>query len=242
MLIGTVKEITRHPVKSMQGETLQKANVMDYGLYGDRSHAFKDESRTDKFLTITQCPEMAQYKAAFMGEDSLTAFPPVQIVSPDQRTFYWDDPNLIPHMEQLSKRPLSKLQYDPKHVPLGAIELAHILLITDASLTKLSEMWGDQVDARRFRPNLLVDLIDKQPFSEESFLGKTIRIGSKVTIKFNSLCDRCMIINIDPMSGGKDSSLLKTVAKNRKNKFGVYGSVVQTGEIAVGDEIHVVET
>jgi uncharacterized protein YcbX len=37
MLIGYIQEIMRYPVKSFQGESVQKTRVMDYGLYGDRS-------------------------------------------------------------------------------------------------------------------------------------------------------------------------------------------------------------
>ncbi len=51
MVIGQIKEIVRHPVKSFRGESVQKTKVMEYGLYGDRSHVFMDETRPGKFLT-----------------------------------------------------------------------------------------------------------------------------------------------------------------------------------------------
>ncbi|MFP3359165.1 MOSC N-terminal beta barrel domain-containing protein, partial [Planococcus sp. SIMBA_143] len=38
MQIGTLSEIMRHPVKSMTGEAVTETMVMNYGLYGDRSH------------------------------------------------------------------------------------------------------------------------------------------------------------------------------------------------------------
>ena len=49
MLIGHIKEIVRHPVKSFHGETFQQTKIMEYGLYGDRSHAFLDDTRQGNF-------------------------------------------------------------------------------------------------------------------------------------------------------------------------------------------------
>jgi hypothetical protein len=56
---------------------------MDYGLYGDRSHAFLDETRPGKFLTITQLPEMVRYKARFIGEYLIEKYPKVEIMTPE---------------------------------------------------------------------------------------------------------------------------------------------------------------
>ncbi len=80
MLVGHIQEITRHPVKSFTGEQVQKTKVMDYGLYGDRSHAFK--GKNGKFLTITQVPEMVRYQAAFSGEEALDQYPEIKAEDP----------------------------------------------------------------------------------------------------------------------------------------------------------------
>ncbi|KIL49100.1 MOSC domain-containing protein [Jeotgalibacillus campisalis] len=241
MLIGYVKEITRYPVKSFQGEKVEKTQVMDYGLYGDRSHAFKDESRKDKFLTITQCHPMAQYKAEFSGGEPLDFFPPLTITMPDGTKKKWGDPEIQEGLEALSGRPLSQVTYSPAHVPIGAIEEAHLLLITSSSLDRLSQVKGESVDGRRFRPNLVIDLLDDLPYSEENWVGKTLVIGENVQIRLTSTCTRCMIITVHPESAEKDSSILSTVIKERNNQFGVYASVLQSGEIRTGDEIHLTE-
>ncbi|KPU52578.1 hypothetical protein AN402_1642 [Bacillus wiedmannii] len=33
MLIGHIKEIVRHPVKSFHGENVNQTKIMEYGLY-----------------------------------------------------------------------------------------------------------------------------------------------------------------------------------------------------------------
>ena len=242
MLIGHMKEIVRHPVKSFYGESVQKTRVMEYGLYGDRSHAFLDETRPGTFLTITQFPEMARYKARFAGEELLEKYPPVEVRTPEGKIFDWGNEELTNEIERKSNRQISLITYPPAQVPLGAIEEEHIQLVTDASLDKLKEIWAKpKIDYRRFRPNLLISLKEKKPFIEEQWFGKRVRIGNQVEIELKRHCERCMIITVDPESAERDTTLLKTVAKERNNHFGVYASVIKTGEINVGDEVFLLE-
>mgnify|MGYP002655726281 CR=1 FL=1 len=238
MLIGHIKEIVRYPVKTFYGESVKKTNVMDYGLYGDRSHAYLDESRPGKYLTITQFPKMVRYKAEFTGEENENLFPPVRITTPDGKRIPWDDKELLKEMEDHSSRKITPVKYSPVHVPVGAIEEENILLVTDASLQKMKEMWGkEKMDFQRFRPNLVISLIKEDPFAEEKWFGKTMKIGS-AEIKVKRHCERCMIITVDPESGERDSSLHKKVISERDNHFGVYSSVMKTGEISAGDAVY----
>lgn len=241
MLIGHIKEIVRHPVKSFHGESVQKTKVMEYGLYGDRSHAFLDAKRPGKFLTITQFQEMVQYKARFVGEESKEEYPQVEVLTPDGKVFEWGDEELIKEIETKSNREVNPITYSPSHVPLGAIEEEHIQLVTDASVEKLKEIWGKSVDYRRFRPNLFISLKEKIPFVEEEWFGRRVKIGKHVEIELTRHCERCMIITVNPENAERDPSLLKTVVKERENHFGVYASVIKTGEIHVGDEVLLVE-
>ncbi|PGT77353.1 MOSC domain-containing protein [Bacillus sp. AFS040349] len=242
MLVGHIKEIIRHPIKSFRGESIQQSKIMNYGLYGDRSHAYLDSTKNDNFLTITQFNEMVKYKARFVGEESMEEYPKVEVVTPGGKVFDWDHQELMNEMETKSKRKISTRKYTPSHVPIGPIAVEHILLATDSSLEKLQELWGnDEVDSRRFRPNLLLSLKDKVPFIEEEWIGKRIKIGSEVEIEFVGHCKRCMIITVDPENAERDPSLHKTVIKERNNNFGVYASVIKTGDIYVGDEVQLLD-
>ncbi|MEQ2528454.1 MOSC N-terminal beta barrel domain-containing protein [Bacillaceae bacterium CLA-AA-H227] len=242
MLIGHIKEIVRHPVKSFHGESVNQTKIMEYGLYGDRSHAFLDDTRQGKFLTITQFPEMARYKARFVGEELMDKYPKVEIMTPEGKILNWGDEELNKEIENKSDRKISPITYLPSYVPLGAIEEENIQLVTDASLDKLKEIWGKtEVNHRRFRPNLLLTLKEKIPFIEENWFGKRMKIGREVEIQLKRHCERCMIITVDPDNAERDSTLLKTVVKERNNHFGVYASVIKTGEIHVGDEVLLIE-
>ncbi|KHF38033.1 MOSC domain-containing protein [Halalkalibacter okhensis] len=242
MLIGQIKEVVRHPVKSLRGENVQTTKIMDYGLYGDRSHAYVDDTKQGNFLTITQFQEMVQYKAKFVGEESMEDYPKVEVITPEGKVFDWEDQELIKEMESKSNRKISTREYTPSHVPIGPIAVEHILLATDASLDKLNELWGKaEVDLRRFRPNLLISLEEKKPFIEEEWIGRRIKIGAEVELQFVGPCKRCMIITVNPDNAERDPSIHKTVIKERNNHFGVYASVVKTGNIHVDDEVHLLD-
>jgi uncharacterized protein len=242
MLIGHIKEIVRHPVKSFRGESVKTSKIMDYGLYGDRSHAYLDDTKNGDFLTITQFQEMVRYQARFVGEESLDNYPKVEVITPEGKVFEWDDQHLIGELETKSKRKISTKEYPPSHVPIGPIAVEHILLATDASLEQVQALSGKQeVDIRRFRPNLFISVIDRVPFQEEEWMGRRIKIGSEVEIQLVGYCPRCMIITVDPADAERDPSLLKTLVKERKSNFGVYASVIKTGEIGVDDEVHLLD-
>ncbi|MFT8322151.1 MAG: MOSC N-terminal beta barrel domain-containing protein [Bacillus sp. (in: firmicutes)] len=85
--IGEIKKLVRHPVKSFTGESVSSAQIMRYGLYGDRSHGFKDKSNKNKYLTITQYPKMVTYSAKFLGEDNLQKYPPMKLRMQKGRNF-----------------------------------------------------------------------------------------------------------------------------------------------------------
>ncbi|PGR70384.1 MOSC domain-containing protein [Bacillus cereus] len=236
MIIGELKEIVRHPIKSFRGENVQQTYIASYGLYGDRSHAFLDKTRLGKYLTATQLPEMIGYTASFMGEESLDIYPPIKIVSPEGKIYKWGDQELLTELEKKSGRRIKDIQYSPQKVPLGAIEEEHVLIVTDTSLQEMSAMWGQDVNHRRFRPNLIFSLHENSPFAEDTWFGKHIRIG-EVELKIVRHCERCMIITIDPNTLILEKTLLKTVVQKRNNHFGVYASVIKPGKVNVGDSI-----
>ena len=242
MLVGHIKEMVRHPIKSFGGEFVQKTKIMEYGLYGDRSHAYLDETRKGDFLTITRFPEMVRYQARFTGEELLEEYPKVEVITPEGKVFDWKDQELIKELEDKSKREISTIQYTPSYVPIGPIAVEHILLATDASLNHVKEIWGkDEIDFRRFRPNLFISLNEKIPYIEEEWIGRRLRIGNEVEIELVGHCKRCMIITVDPDNAERDPSLHKTIIKERNSNFGVYASVIKTGDIHVGDEVHLLD-
>ena len=128
---------------------------------------------------------------------------------------------------------------NPENPDLMAVDLASVLIITDESLRKLEAIWGNRLDERRFRANLVVSL-DEKKINEVDWIGKRIAIGN-TEFQVDTSCERCSIITIDPNTLERDASLLKKVNEEMSLIFGVYASVKKTGQINVGDNVYLVD-
>ncbi|WP_239696813.1 MOSC domain-containing protein [Paenibacillus oryzisoli] len=230
--IGKISEINRYPVKSFAGEQLASCEIEDYGMVGDRFVSFYDESKSGwrRYVTARNIPNMLAYQARYHDGD-------IQITAGDGRVFSWDDA-LLKEIQSQTKTPLtmSRLkEQHPEHPQLLSVDGASILLVTDASLRKLESMHGKDLDYRRFRGNFVVAL-DDESCTEGDWIGRQIAIG-EVQLQVDSYCQRCVMITIDPETLEKDPSLLKKVNEGFDLQFGVYASVVKTGQIRLGDSV-----
>lgn len=90
MLIGTVQQIWRYPVKSMAGEKLSGCTVGSLGLPGDRGWAIRDEEKSE-VKTGTRLPLLMQCASAYGEEPSDENIPHVTITFPDGATVRSDD-------------------------------------------------------------------------------------------------------------------------------------------------------
>jgi len=105
------------------------------------------------------------------------------------------------------------------------------------SARKLGEETGTNVDKRRFRANVYLDLNFSWGFVEDAFVGKTLRIGSKVVVSVVERDPRCMMITLDPDTAEKSPAILKAVAQAHEGMAGVYGAVLAEGMIHKGDSV-----
>ena len=102
---------------------------------------------------------------------------------------------------------------------------------------KLGEEVGVAVDKRRFRANVYLDLTSSDGFAEDQFVGKTLRIGSKVVVSVLARDTRCMMIVLDPDTAEKTPAILKQVAQGHEGMAGVYGAVLVEGTLRKGDPV-----
>ncbi|KQO17735.1 MOSC domain-containing protein [Paenibacillus sp. Leaf72] len=241
--VGTLKEMNRYPIKSFAGERLDSSRMEAYGLYGDRSHAFIDETKEgwDSFITARQIPAMLGYKAKLQddhgfekGTAAASGFPEVTVTSPDNRELAWNE-QLLAEIQSHTRTTLSMRRYAPETPDLLGADASSVLIVTDALLNKLEAIWGKPLDARRFRANMIVALAGDAP-DEESWIGKRLQLGS-AELHVDGHCERCSMITLDPDTLERDMSLLKKVNQELNLRFGLYASVTKAGHVRVGDEI-----
>src|SRR3984893_10195577 len=231
-IIGTVESLWRYPVKSMRGEELDEMFAGYAGVYGDRVFAFTSSASPKgfPFFTGREQRQMIRYRPRFRNpekaarpvnlseaEELGSGVNPIsadvselmiEVETPNGKTFAIDDPALIDHL---------RLNIDGKH------ELT--LLRSDKAITdcrplsifavqtakKLGEATGVAVDKRRFRANVYVDLTSSDGFAEDEFVGRSLRIGSKVTVAVLQRDARCMMITLDPDTAEKTPAILKAI-------------------------------
>ncbi|GIP40623.1 hypothetical protein J31TS4_39030 [Paenibacillus sp. J31TS4] len=224
----TLTALVRYPVKSMKGERLTEARLTTYGLEGDRTRYMEIQPDGSQ-LTARKLPGLLGYRAIWVTER-------VTVEAPDGLRYIWGEPALRERLEQESGRTLILRTLDATREPLMAVDDAPLLVVSAASVRELERQWGQPLDWRRFRPNLVLSDEGLRPFEEEDWLGQTLQIG-EARIRLEKRCERCMMITLEPDSQLRDPSLLRLVAREREACFGVYASVLVPGTVRIGDVV-----
>ena len=256
--IGKLDALWRYPVKSMRGETLQEAFIGYAGLYGDRLYAFKSSLGDAGFPYFTgrEQAEMLRFQPRF--RDPARARQPLEwdeaqkespslnpcfddpdglaldVVAPDGRSFAIDDEGL-PGL-------LTAGLADPHELTLlrsdrALTDCRPLSLISLQTVAQLGEELGLDVDPRRFRANIYLDLDGAAGFAEDAFVGRSFKIGAEVTIAIVDRDPRCKMITLDPDSGDVDLKVLQKVGRGHEGRAGVYGVVLQEGLVRPGDAV-----
>ncbi len=242
----------------MRGEELYEMFAGYAGVYGDRLFAFESSASPKgfPFFTGRDQRQMIRYHARFRNpakaaqptnwEEAEKLSPNLNPISagaselmidvetPDGKTFVIDDPGLIDHL---------RANIDPKHQltllrsDKAMTDCRPLSIFAVQTSKKLGEETGVAVDKRRFRANVYVDLTSSEGFAEDEFVGRSLRIGSKVIVAVLQRDGRCMMITLDPDTAEKTPAILKTVAQAHEGKAGVYGAVLAEGMIRKGDPI-----
>jgi uncharacterized protein YcbX len=117
-------------------------------------------------------------------------------------------------------------------------------VVSQASLRHLAAVAErDAVEPRRFRMLIEVDGIDAH--EEDGWVGRRVRVGSAL-VRGCGHVGRCVITTRDPDTAEADLDTLKLLATYRHKiatteplAFGIYGEVLESGRVAVGDGVTV---
>ena len=229
-----VSQLWRYPIKSMAGESVQRARVTDLGIEGDRAYGLIDLD-TDLVLTARRVPELL-FAASDDGGASVR-LPDGTVTSDNSVLSGWlgrrvelrpatADSHGRYEIAMNDDRPDGEwMQWDG---PAGVFH--------DSTRTRLSiiseEALGDW-DVRRFRPNVVVDHGD-----ERDLLGQRIHIGS-VELDVVKEIDRCVIVTRPQPGIDRDKTVLIDIHRTRAGHLGVGALVRAAGTITVGDEVHI---
>ena len=260
--IGKVESLWRYPIKSMRGEELDEAFVGFSGIYGDRIFAFRSSASPKGFpyLTAREQRKLLRYRPRFRypdkaarpinlaeaesiapGLNPVSADTPelmVDVEAPTGETLAIDDPALLRILgDGVSGAPELTLVRSDR----AMTDCRPVSLLSVQSARQLGEEIGTSVDQRRFRANIYVDFNTAGGFAEDEFVGRSMRIGSKVVISILERDPRCAIITLDPDTGESKPEFLRQVAKAHKGMAGVYGAVLVEGTLRKGDALELLD-
>jgi len=125
----------------------------------------------------------------------------------------------------------------------GIFDDAAVSVISLATIAGIGREAGTDIDRRRMRANIVLETPDAAPFLEDGWVGGTLVFGegeSTPAVSITARDVRCVMVNIDPDTGEKDARVMKAVVRLNSNNAGVYGTVVRTGSIHVGQPVSLV--
>jgi len=248
----------------MMGEELNATEVTERGLLGDRAYALVDSSdgKAATAKNPRKWPNLFDFRATFVEPVRGAAkVPPVRIALPDGTPVtsnqgdlnkilskalnrevtlraaqgravtaeeYWPDMEGLDHRETVTNFTLPEETF---------FDCAMVHLLTTATLDRLRELYPQgRFEARRFRPNIVVQLAsDEKGFTENAWVGHTLAIGTAVRLNITGPCGRCVMTTLAQGDLSRDPGILRTAAQHNQVNVGVYAAVARGGSIRRGD-------
>jgi hypothetical protein len=232
-----VLELWRYPVKSLQGERLAEAAIDALGIAGDRRWALFDRD-TGLGLTARRVPELLFAASRVRPDGGVEVVLPDGTVTADDEVLSgWlgrrvelraateqDDPapTYEAPTDDLAPDPTEWMQWEGAPGPFHDSPRIRLSLVSTGTIGS----W----DRRRFRANVLLD-----GEGEDELLGREADLGG-TRLQFGRGIGRC-VMTTRPQAGGiaRDTSVLKTIHRERDGLLAVRAAVLAAGTVRTGD-------
>lgn len=253
-----VHSLWRYPVKSMAGEELDTAEVIERGLLGDRVYALVYER--NKVGTARKLPAILDCRPRFVRPPRVEeADPPEVIITlPDGREISSEQADAAAILSSVFGRDVTLFSSPPEELslefaagtlagkfaeatefplataaPPGAfVDYATVHLLTTSTLAQLKKEYPEgEFEIRRFRPNIVVETTEAG-YVENGWLERTLALGDEVRLKVSIPCPRCVIPTLPQGGLRRDPAILRTIAKHNKLDLGDFGELPCVGVCA----------
>jgi len=234
--VGRIAGLVRYPVKSMAGVPADAAFLGWHGLAGDRRFALRRLGDDSGFpwLSASSLPELILYRPVGVDESSGEPLP-THVRTPSGDELGLRAPELVKELSARFGRELELMRM--KH---GVFDDGAVSVISLATIEGVARAAAVDLDRRRFRANILIEAEGEGTFHEDAWVGGRLSFGeaeSSPCVAVTTRDLRCMMVNLDPDTAVQDARVMKTVVQLNQNCAGVYGTVLATGVIRVGDPV-----
>ena len=210
-----ITEIWRYPLKTMAGEKLERAGVGPLGIEGDR--VVHVENAKGRVITSRSHPRFLGHKGSLgpHGEIMVDGRP-------------WDSPEVAAEVADIVGPGARLVRYE------GAerFDVLPLLVATDGAIAAFGH------DRRRLRPNIVIGGVEG--LTEGEWPGACLRTA-KVLIGVQDLRLRCIMTSYDPDTLVQDKAITRGIYQRFDGKLALNCFVIEGGEIAVGDEVQLVQ-
>ena len=246
-----IHAIYRYPVKGLSPEPLERTELAVHEtLPGDRLYAIENgpsgfdpaaprHQPKQRYLMLMRNERLARLRTRFDHANHTLAIEAQgrEAVRGDLRT-----PEGRTAIERFfAVFCADELRGAPKvlHAPgFSFSDVAHkvVSIINLASVAAVEGAVGRPVHPLRFRGNIYVT--GWPAWHEFDLVGREIAVGKRARLKIIKPIVRCAATNVDPDTGMRDLSIPDTLLRSFGHAdCGIYGEVVEAGDIARGDDL-----
>lgn len=231
---GRVSELWRYPVKSMLGEACVALSINVRGVEGDRRFAIRDVEgkfgsgkNTRRFRKIEGLFRFASF---YSNEVPYIRLPSGEVLDGSE-----------PTVHKLLSQYLGQSVVLAEEAAVSHLDAGPVHIVTSASLGWLqAALPNAQVDARRFRPNLVVEVPGETPI-EQLWIGRRLRIGQDLELTVCAGAERCGMVAFAQSELCEEPSVLRHIAQSAGLCFGVYAEVVVPGTVRRSDVVALID-
>ena len=209
-----VAELWRHPVKSMAGESLTRAEIRADGIVGDR--VVQVRGGHGRVVTARTRPRLLGHRAT-LGPDGEPLV--------DGRPW---------RASEVARDVVAAVGAGARLVRDDGVErfdVLPLLVATDGAIRALA------TDRRRLRPNIVIAGVEG--LAERTWEGRQLKIG-EVVIGVRDLRQRCIMTTFHPDSLEQDVDVLRRINREFDGRLALNCYVVSPGAVAVGDQVELV--
>lgn len=234
--IGEIAALFRYPVKSMAAEPLRRADLGWHGIEGDRRLALRrvDERGGRPWLSASKLPELLLFTPVRRDENPHDGIP-THVRTPDGKELPTFGEELAVEVQRRYGAPVQMMQLNH-----GIFDEGGISVIATDTVEEIGRLAGCAMDVRRFRPNVVVRLLQSGPFQEDRWVGSVLSFGEEAdapAIAVTLRDERCSMVNLHPDSASSAPGVMKAIVRANDNHAGIYGTVTRTGHLVTGGKV-----